>query len=146
MKLLRFFFSTKTYPHTGLLILRITAGMYMLLYHGWAKVLAGPASWERLGGALTKPLGIEFLSLFFGFSAMLAESLGAFLIALGLWTRTASFFLAFTMLVAVLKKLPKGAKEAELPALFLCICLLTFLAGAGKYSLDQWRNSKNTIQ
>ena len=98
--------------------------------------MAGTGRWERLGSGLSDLLGLDFLSIPLGFMASFAESIAALLIIVGWYTRPSAFLLAFTMLVAVSKKIPAGLREAELPLLFLCLSLLLLFSGAGKYSLD----------
>lgn len=142
MKPLHFFTSSKTYHDLSLLIARIFTGYLMLSLHGWGKITAGTDRWRGLGSGLSDLIGLDFLSVPLGFMASFAESIGAMLIIIGLTTRPAAFLLAFTMFVAVCKKLPGGIKGAELPALFLCLSLVIMLSGAGKYSLDYFLKRK----
>ena len=142
MKPLQFFNSSKTYPDLSLLLARLFTGYLMLSLHGWGKITAGTDRWKRLGSGLSDLIGLDFLSIPLGFMASFAESIGAMLLIIGLTTRPAAFLLAFTMFVAVGKKLPGGIKAAELPALFLCLSLVIMLAGAGKYSLDYFLQRK----
>jgi putative oxidoreductase len=136
MKPFYFFTSSKTYQDISLLIARVFTGYLMLSLHGWGKITAGTDRWKGLGSGLSDLIGLDFLSIHLGFMASFAESIGALLIILGLTSRPAAFLLAFTMFVAVYKKLPGGIKGAELPLLFLCLSLVIMLSGAGKYSLD----------
>lgn len=134
----------KSYPHLSLLLARIATGGLMFYLHGWSKLLAGPNRWERLGSTITNFIGLDFLSIPLGFMASFAESIAALLLLIGLFTRPASFLLTFTMLVAVIKKLPDGLKGAELPLLFLTLSLIIMLSGAGKFSIDHYvQNKKN---
>lgn len=134
----------KSYPHLSLLLARIATGGLMFYLHGWSKLLAGPNRWERLGSTITNFIGLDFLSIPLGFMASFAESIAALLLLIGLFTRPASFLLSFTMLVAVIKKLPDGLKGAELPLLFLTLSLIIMLSGAGKLSIDHYlQNKKN---
>ena len=136
MKRFYFFTSSKTHPDLSLLLARLFTGYLMLTLHGWGKITAGTDRWRGLGSGLSDLISLDFLSVPLGFMASFAESIGAMLIIIGLSTRPAAFLLAFTMFVAVCKKLPGGIKGAELPALFLCLSLVIMLSGAGKYSLD----------
>lgn len=136
MKLLSFFISTKAYHDISLLLARIVTGCLMFHLHGWGKITAGTGRWKGLGSGLSDLIGLDFLSIPLGFMASFAESIGALLIIIGLTTRPAAFLLAFTMFVAVCKKLPEGIKGAELPLLFLCLSLVILLSGGGKYGLD----------
>lgn len=142
MKILSFFTSSKAYQDLSALIARIFTGYLMLSLHGWGKITAGTDRWKGLGSGLSDLIGLDFLSIPLGFMASFAESIGAVLIIIGLTTRPAAFLLAFTMFVAVCKKLPGGIKGAELPALFLCLSLVIMLSGAGKYSFDYFLKRK----
>ncbi len=66
-----------------------------------------------------------------------AEFVCSIFVILGLFTRWATFFLAFTMLIAVLVVHgPDGFDKKELGLLYLSILLLLFTFGPGKYSVD----------
>lgn len=129
-------FSTKSYTNTALLLGRAATGFLMVKLHGWSKLMAGTDRWEGLGSKLAQTIGLDFMSIPLGFMASFAESIAAILLILGLTTRPAAFLLAFTMLIASIKKLEGGLKAAELPLLFLLLSLIILLCGAGKYSLD----------
>ncbi len=120
----------------ALLLLRLAFGGFMIIGHGWPKLL------KLFGEAPIKFM--DFMGL--GPTASLAlatfAELGcALLIVLGLFTRLASLPLIFTMLVAILARHwgdPFGQVEKALMYLFAYLSLL--LAGSGWYSLDaQWR-------
>ena len=127
-----------SFQETSFFILRFFTGVVMCYYHGWSKLFASVDRWERLGNNLSKLLGIDTLSVPFGFIAAFSESIGALMIAVGLLTRPTAFLLTFTMVVATSKKLFEGGVDAiELPFLFLVLSLVILLKGSGKYSLDQ---------
>ena len=107
----------------GILILRVFTGFFMFQYHGLSKITSGTARWERLGHALTDMIGIDSFHVFFGFLASLAESLGAILISIGLFTRVSSFLLFFTMMIACLKHFFKG-DFSELAFVYAVICIV----------------------
>jgi putative oxidoreductase len=120
----------------ALLLLRLAFGGFMIIGHGWPKLL-------KLFG--DEPIKfMDFMGLGPTVSLTLATfaELGcALLIMLGLFTRLASLPLIFTMLVAILARHwgdPFGQVEKALMYLFAYLSLL--LAGSGWYSLDaQWR-------
>ena len=61
----------------GLLILRVLPGYFMIVNHGWKKII-NPEKWNGLGEAVTKYLGvIDFLNPIFGFLAAFSESVCA---------------------------------------------------------------------
>lgn len=120
---------------SGLLLLRIGIGSMFLLYHGLPKLLAGPPRWEEVGGAMAA-VGITFSPAFWGLMAALAESLGAALLALGLFTRYALFFLLITMIVAAASRVGGGVPAAAHPIEMGIVFLSLMFIGPGKYSLD----------
>lgn len=123
--------------NAGLTLLRIFAGVAMALGHGLGKM---PPS-ERFVES-TASLGFPLPGLF-AWSAALAEFLGGAFLALGLFTRPASFFIIITMLVAVFGvhlNDPFGRKELALMYLFVALCFL--LKGANDWSIDAFLRRK----
>lgn len=126
------------YRNTGLLIIRLGLGA-MMMVHGFPKLTGGPVVWEELGGSM-KLVHIDFLPVFWGFMAAVAEGIGGLFLILGLFFRPTNILLFFTMVIAALVHLtnPKeGISEAshaiELGVVFLGLTLL----GPGKYSVDK---------
>lgn len=123
----------------GILVLRLGVGLTFLLVHGLPKIQGGPDMWAKIGGAMGN-VGISFAPEFWGFMAAASEFGGGLLLLLGLFTRPASAFMAFTMLMATFQHLhkldPWGTVSNPL-RLFTVFVALVFL-GAGKYSLDAW--------
>ena len=78
--------------------------------------------------------------------ASFSESIAALCLIIGWYTRPSAFLLAFTMTVAVSKKIPEGLREAELPLLFLCLSIVLLTSGAGKWSIDYIISQKNNRQ
>lgn len=125
-------------PDISYFILRFSTGLMMCYYHGWSKILGDTDRWSRLGNGLTQWIGLEVLNVPLGFLAAFSESIGALLLAVGFMTRSTSFLLAFTMLVATIKNITGvGMEKAELSLLFLILSCVIFMRGSGKYSLDQ---------
>ena len=115
----------------GLLLLRLFAGLALAFGHGINKL---PPSEGFLRGVSN--LGFPMPEVF-GWAAGLAEFGGGLLLALGLMTRPASFFIGCTMAVAAFGRHaadPFSGKEKAL--LFLAVAVLYLLAGAGRYSID----------
>ena len=125
------------YRDVGLLILRIGIGT-MFIWHGYAKLIGGPEKWEGLGEALSA-IGIDFAPKFMGLVASLSEFVGGILLAIGLFTRPACFFLLITMVVATSMHLANGdprqifSHPNELAVLFFSLLLI----GPGKFSIDE---------
>jgi putative oxidoreductase len=113
-------------------VLRMSAGLMMVFLHGINKIPPSDRFVENVG-ALGFPL-----PGFFAWCAGLAEFAGGLLIAVGLLTRPASFFLAFTMFVAAFgRHLHDPFLKKELSLLYLAIALFFLVHGGGKWSLDR---------
>jgi putative oxidoreductase len=122
------------YRDFGLLLLRLGLATMFIVYHGWPKLVAGPERWESIGGAMGS-LGITFLPVFWGLMAALAETVGAFLLMLGLFTRYALLFLLITMIVAAASRLAEGLNALHAIEIGIVFASLLFI-GPGRYSLD----------
>jgi putative oxidoreductase len=120
-------------PGLGLLVLRVVAASFMLT-HGWPKlqkIFAG--DWT-----FADPVGIgEGPSLLL---AALAEFGGSVLVLIGWKARLAAIPVVFTMLVAgILVHANDPWAKKELALLYgACFAAVVFL-GAGRYSVDGWR-------
>lgn len=112
-------------------ITRVIVALTMLFSHGYGKLMG----FSNIAPHFPDPLGLGSvlsLALVTG-----AEFFGAILLALGLFSRWASFSLLFTMLVATfVVHLPDPFKEKELAVLYALFFLLFTASGGGKYSLD----------
>lgn len=125
------------YNDIGLALLRVVPGLLMFFNHGLGKISSGTDRWNRLGHALTDIIGLEFLSVFFGFMASFAESICALFIVLGFLARPSSFLLLFTMVVASLHHIIDG-DFSELALIYALISLVIMINGSGKYSIDKY--------
>jgi putative oxidoreductase len=125
------------YSDAGLLFIRLGIGIAFTFTYGMMKIQAGPEMWVMVGSAMTK-LGITFGHVFFGFLASASEFFGGILLILGLFTRWAAAFMAFTMLMAFITHLSAldpwhvAMHPMELFAVFMGLLFL----GAGRFSLD----------
>jgi putative oxidoreductase len=115
----------------GLLALRLSLGLAMLLNHGLDKLIHFSAQ----AGKFSDPLGIGSApSLVL---VTFAETAGAVLLALGLFTRFAAMTLVIDLGVAVfmVHKAANGAGEKAFIYLAGYVALL--IAGGGKFSVDK---------
>jgi putative oxidoreductase len=125
------------YKNTALLLMRVGLGI-MFITHGYPKLLGGPDGWRNLGMA-TKHIGIDFFPLFFGLMAALTETLGGFLVLIGLAFRPVCAFLVINLLVATFMHLGNGeglsgaSHALEMAIVFLGLLFL----GPGRYSVDK---------
>lgn len=125
------------YKDFGILIARLGVGLGYLFVHGWGKILKGPELWEKLGSVMNN-LGITYIHVFWGFMASISEFGGGILLILGLFTRTASSFMAFTMIVAAVNHFSKLDPWSRViyPVEMFSVLFLFIFIGAGKFSLD----------
>ena len=127
-----------TAANMGLALLRIFAGVTLALAHGSGKM---PPSEQFVSGVAN--LGFP-APMFFAWAAALAEFLGGAFLALGLFTRISSFFVACVMLTAAFGTHindPFQKKESALLYLFIALCFL--LKGAGDWSIDAFFRKRN---
>ena len=132
----------------GLLVLRLGFGLGFLYFHGWGKLTGGPERWTGVGEAV-QHLGIGFGHTAFGFLAAFAESIGAVLIAAGLFFRPAALLLAGTMFVAWVMHVVTGNGTPAHAFKNLWVALGLALIGPGRYSIDHWlrqRKSEPSIE
>lgn len=117
--------------NAGLALLRIFAGVSMAAAHGLGKM---PPSEQFVGGVTNLGFPAPYV---FAWAASLAEFLGGAFLALGLFTRVSSFFVASTMLTAAFGvHLNDPYQRKELALLYLAVALCFMLKGAGDWSID----------
>lgn len=128
--------SLGNYKSTGLLIIRVALGFMFILY-GYPKITGGPEMWKGVGSAMGH-LGIGFGHTFWGLLAAIVETLGGFLLIIGLAFRPTVLLLAFVMLVAALHHYKgEGFIAAGHPIELLAIFIGLAFVGPGKYSVDK---------
>lgn len=130
----RWIFPTSpTIPYASdwiLLLLRFLVGG-MMLVHGCQKLM----DYNTLVTAFPDPIGLGS-GLSFNL-AILAEFACSLAVIFGFMFRLALIPLIITMIVATFFVMtPMGWAGMELPALFLALFVILFIAGPGRYSLD----------
>ena len=119
--------------NAGLALLRIFAGVALAFSHGFSKVPPGEGLIEG-----TANMGFP-MPTFFAWAAGLSEFLGGILLALGLFTRISSFFIAFTMLVAIVGvHAADPFNKQELAFMYFFVAIAFLLKGAGDWSVDSF--------
>ena len=125
------------YKNFGLLVIRVGLGL-MFIYHGYPKITGGIKTWEALGGAM-KYVGIHFLPVVWGFLAAVVETVGGFLLIIGLAFRPVCLLLIINLLVATFMMFGRGegmdgaAHAIEDAIMFAGLLFI----GPGKYSVDK---------
>lgn len=119
-------------PSLGLLVLRVGAGLMMLVGHGWGKL----AGFGTLSQKFPDPLGITSpVSLAL---AIFGELVCSALIVLGVYTRLAAVPALATMAVAAgIHHAGDPWADKELAVLFGLVFLVLVIAGGGRYTLDR---------
>ncbi|MFA5256551.1 MAG: DoxX family protein [Opitutales bacterium] len=126
-------------PQTGLLILRVMAGLTMIL-HGIPKFIGGADVLTKVGSAISM-YGVNFNPLFWGILAAAVETVGGLMIVLGMAFRPAAFLLFFVLLTAFLSMHPtfnlfKFGDIAH-PWIMMWIFVGLFFTGPGEYSISK---------
>ena len=119
--------------NAGLSLLRIFTGIALALSHGIGKIPPSEGLINR-SGELGFPLPIVF-----AWAAGLSEFVGGIFLALGFLTRISGFFIAFTMLVALIGvhgSDPFG--KQELAFMYLFVALAFVLKGSSDWSIDSF--------
>jgi len=117
----------------GWLILRVVTGLAMALAHGLPKFDRADDFAGKVGELGFPAEGV------FAWAAILAEFVGGLLLALGLGTRVAAFFMLVTMLIAAF--ISHGGDpfaKQEKALLYAAITLCFMLVGGGHYSIDRF--------
>lgn len=123
---------TSVVGDVGLLVLRVFAGLSIMYAHGLQKF---PPS-ERFIQA-TGEMGFP-IPVLFAWAAALSEVVGGVLLALGLLTRPAAFFIMCTVgTAAFVRHAADPYRIKELPLLFLATAFLFLCVGAGRFALDR---------
>ena len=138
MNRMKDFFKGLTQFNTfGLLTLRVLPAYYMIVNHGWKKII-NPERWEKLGNALTKYFGdiLDFANPFFGFLASAGETVCALMVLIVLFTQPAALVTAGTMFFAAMHHITTtGSPESAW--IYFSIFMAIAMLGPGKYSIDE---------
>lgn len=121
----------------GRLLLRLIVGL-SLMTHGFPKLFGhtaeGGPRMTRFIQTVTE-MGLPY-PVYLAWAAALSEFAGAGMLALGLLTRLAGFFIAATMAVALYKNRGGSFGDMELALMYLGPALFFLLSGPGRYSAD----------
>ena len=116
----------------GLLVLRVFAGLSLMYAHGLQKF---PPSARFIEGA--GEMGFP-MPVVFAWAAAFSEVAGGILLALGLATRPAAFFIMCTVgTAAIVRHAADPYRMKELPFLFMATAFMFLCMGAGRFALDR---------
>jgi putative oxidoreductase len=121
--------------------IRLALGL-IFIGHGAQKVFGawGGPGWAKFTAGMEAPFAFMRPSWLWLAMAAIAELVGGVLVLLGLLTRVGAFFLAVTMLVAMLGVhwgaffMPRGI---EYTVALLGMSLALLVAGGGRFSVDE---------
>lgn len=123
--------SSSVLMELGLTPLRMFAGLALCLGHGLAKFPPSPGFVSRV-----EAFGFPMPAVF-AWAATGAEIVGGVLLAIGLLTRPAAFFILCTMTTAVVFQHANDPFSGKEKALLFGFIALAFLCiGGGRWSLD----------
>ncbi len=119
---------------SGLLVLRVIAGLSLFLKHGTEKLFG----FSRMAGHFPNLLHLGLFALVF---ATVGDGICSLLVLLGLATRWASLIsfiniFAAWALVHHFLFFGRGSDHGEMIVLYLAAFLAIFIAGPGRFSLD----------
>ena len=113
---------------TGLLLLRLGVAA-IFIYHGINKLM-------DMEGTIAF-FGMLGVSAFFAWVVAIVETLGGFLMFLGIFTRYTGFVLAIVMVFSIiLVKGKMGFQASEIDIMLFAASLAVATLGAGKYSMS----------
>ena len=124
-------------PDVGLLVLRVSFSVLMIVQHGWKKLVR----FNEIAPKFPDPLGVgSDVSLAL---AVAGEVLFPLMIIVGFRTRLASIPAAITMAVAAfLVHAGDPLKEREMALLYLFAFAAIALLGPGRFSWDHFRKDR----
>ena len=119
-------------PDFGLLFMRLSVGLFLVLGHGWGKLM----NFGTMSAQFPDPLGLgSTVSLVL---VVFAEVFCGLAFALGLVARFSALPLIIMMLVAAaIFHADDPWQKKEFALLYLIPFVMVFLSGPGKYSLDR---------
>ena len=121
------------YRDVGLLILRVGFGASFFWHHGYPKLAAGPAMWERIGEAVSN-VGITFAHPAFGLAAAVSEGVGGLLLAAGLLFRPVCVAMLGVMVFATIEQFGREMPQPEHALKNAFVFAGLFFVGPGRYT------------
>ncbi len=136
---LLFFQPTDYQIQITLTFLRIILGI-LTIGHGLPKIKGGKIGWKNLGTTIMFPLNVKFVPTMWGFLGAVTEFFGGILLALGLFTRIASFCLIIMMTIATAWHIQKRDSFMiySFPLTLIFVYFTFLIIGGGIYSLDYY--------
>ena len=128
-------FRTDRFRGLGLLFLRLGAGLYLAVGHGWPKI-AGSVGEEGGIATAAEALGPGLPALLLALVSGALELFGGLLTIIGVFTRPVSGSLLLYVTGAYLIGLGVGGIGPTL--VYVGVFLTLLLAGPGRYSVDEY--------
>lgn len=124
----------------GLLLFRVLLGSF-IAYHGYKKFAGGKDSLTYVGSMLGQ-FGITKGYLVLGTLAALSEFLGGIFVVFGFLNRIATTMVVGTLAVATSVMYKEGFAKFSYPLEMMSAFIALFVAGPGKFSVDNAMNQK----
>jgi putative oxidoreductase len=117
----------------ALLVLRLGAGLTLLMGHGWGKLM----NFGERSATFSDPIGLGPAASL-GMTVF-AEVICALAVTIGLFTRLATIplLILFTVLILI-HHADDPFRQKELALMFAVPFLTILIAGPGRYSVDAW--------
>lgn len=129
--------SEPTSPHSDKVftVVRVVMGLFLSINFG---ILYKMPVQDWFIADLAEHMPYLLFPVFFAWAASLSEIVGGLFLALGLFTRPASFFIICTMIgAATFKMTVTGNYWEAMPSMvFLMVAIYHLMLGGGRYSLD----------
>jgi putative oxidoreductase len=125
----------KNYSDGALLFVRVALASLIIYLNGWPKLAGGAKAWALFS---VRELGIEVAPAVWGFIAAMGQTVGCFLIILGLFFRPSVLLLILVSgLVAFVDYQARGLSGASHALQLTLFFLVLFFVGPGRFSIDK---------
>jgi putative oxidoreductase len=125
----------KNYSDGALLVVRVSLALIIIFVNGWPKLAGGSAAWSRFA---VREMGLTLWPAVWGFVAAMGQTVGCFLLILGLFFRPSALLLMLiSAIVAVVDYQSRGLGGASHALELTLFFLLLFFTGPGRFSIDK---------
>ena len=125
----------KNYSDGALLVVRVALASLIIYLNGWPKLAGGAKAWAAFS---VRELLIDMWPAVWGFIAAMGQTVGCFLIILGLFFRPSVLLLVIiSALVAFVDYQAKGLGSAAHALQLMLFFAVLFFVGPGRFSIDK---------
>lgn len=124
------------YREAGLLLIRVSLGLFFILYTAPA-LIGGPKEWAHFGAGASQ-FGLHSHFQIWGFVGSLSGCLGGVLMIFGLFFRIGVLLVLVLAIGHAISLYKENGFLVALPTIEMCAVLIGILfVGPGKYSVDK---------